>query len=161
MVFWEKDLLLWFSGAFAPVEMHLQVFGWGACCRASILHLVALLTHWIWSVLVEEGWKALPCFFSSGAWKLYPPLLGILHRGANNQPCVPYFHQIPNFTLCFTKLSACQVVQHSCVLSQVWLCFKIPHFRDTPTRWHGPALILSGSSCCTVASAGFSKKTVA
>ena len=46
--------------------------------------------------------------------------LGSPHIRANNHPtCVPYFHQIPAFTLSVSELSPCQVAQYSHVLSKV------------------------------------------
>ena len=56
---------------------------------------------------------------------------GSPHRRANNLPsCVPGYHNIPAFILSVSELSACQMKQHSCVLSQVCsLVFKTSNLR--------------------------------
>ena len=55
--------------------------------------------------------------------------VGSSYRPVIHHPsCVPGFHQLPTFPLSVSELSTCQVVPPSRVLSQVWLCFKTPHF---------------------------------
>lgn len=70
-----------------------------------------------------------------------------------NLPPCPGFHQIPAFTLSVFELSACQVAQYSCVLSQVpgW----ISEFQILGTQCSvDPHQSSGGGSCHTVACTG-------
>ena len=140
LIFWGKVLVPRFSGRPVLVEMHLQNSGSGTWCEElwPPLNGAILLNEigpcwWVclgkWCLpLVNWAWSSCPLLLRNPSQKSYHPLLCSL------------ICQMPAFTLSVTESCACQVAQHSHVLSQVQLGFKTPNFRDP--LWSEPGLIL-------------------
>lgn len=101
LVFWERFLLLLFSGQFPVVEMCLEDTGGWACCNGSSLHLVALFSSF--ELISVSGLKKKIALFHSlvsRAGSFCP------HRhGFNHNPVSPTsISSLPSPCLCLSCL---------------------------------------------------------
>lgn len=139
LVFWERDLMCWFSGSLAFIKIHLQgIVGQG------LVYATPAATKG--TVLLTE---ICPCWWTVVKWN--HPILSSLERGVHahcysgsphrraiNLPsCVPGFSQYHPFTLSVSKPSVFLVAQYSYVLSQICSWVSKLHILGA---WHGTYL---------------------